>query len=92
MNILNRTNMQNSNQLKARLNDPQFRSQVQQMYAVWKGDPQGFISSLMQNNPQLKNNQLLQSVLSGQANPQQVFNQILGQCGLSVNDIMSLLK
>lgn len=82
----------NPTQIKQMLNNPQFKSKVQQMYSAWKGDQQAFINSMFQDNPQLNNNNILKSVLSGRANPHQLFNMVLGQCGLTEQDFMSLLK
>lgn len=88
MNPLNN----NQNQIKEMLNNPQIKSQIQQLYSLWQGDQQGFINYMIRNNPKLNNNPMLRSVLLGQLNPQQIFNEMLNQYGLTQNDFMSLLK
>lgn len=80
------------NQIKMILQNPQFKAQIQQMYSLWQGDQQRFIKSMIQNNPQLNNNPIIMSVLSGRVNGEQMFNQMLGQYGLTQQDFMNLLK
>ena len=55
-----------------------------------KGNPQGVLSQLMQNNPQMRN--VMDYIRQNGNDPKKAFYQMAQQKGVNPDDILSMLK
>ena len=78
----------NPQNLKGMLQNPQVKEQIRQMYKMFNGDPNALMQNLIQNNPKLKNNPMLQMIMNGRNNP----NGILGEFGLSQQEFIDIIN
>lgn len=78
----------NKNALKQMLQNPQVKQQIRQMYKMFNGDTNALMQYLVQQNPALRNNQMLQMIMQGQNNP----NGILGELGLNKQDFADIIN
>lgn len=74
--------------LKEFLQDSKVKQQVKQLYALFQGNPNSIIQSLLQNNPAVKKNPMLGMLLQGGGNP----NDFLKQFGLTQNDFVKIIN
>ena len=78
----------NKDALKQMLKNPQVKDQIRQMYRMFNGDTNALMQYLVQQNPALRNNQMLQMIMQSQNNP----NGILGELGLSQQDFADIIN
>lgn len=74
--------------LKGMLQNPQVKEQIRQMYKIFNGNPNALMQDLVQKNPKLRNNSMLQMIMRGQNNP----NGILGELGLNQQDFIDIIN
>lgn len=78
----------NKDSLKQMLQNPQVKQQIRQMYRMFNGDTNALMQYLVQQNPALRNNQMLQMIMQSQNNP----NGILGELGLNQKDFADIIN
>lgn len=71
---------------------PEMKSQIKNLYGLYKSNPQQFINQAMESVPGVKNNPLLASVISGGGDPKQAVSKLLNNCGMSEDDFRNLLN
>lgn len=74
--------------LKGMLQNPQVKQQIRQMYKIFNGDSNALMQNLIQNNPKLRNNPMLNTIMQSRNNP----NGILGAFGLNQQDFADIIN
>lgn len=73
---------------RSMLQNPQVKEQIRNMYKAFNGDANAFMQSLIQNNPNMRNNPMLNMIMQSRTNP----NGILGTLGLSQQDFTDIIN